>query len=241
MVTVMCAAAGAQGGLPLGATCNPLSISVTAATAVQGNLTVSLGAPSPSNSAMLAPGIRDLRERDRTGQAWIVVSAGTGIGSFLFLLFGGKSRYRAALGLGLLCVFSFTLGCGGYAGGGGGGGPVATTTKLSVTPGTKNPTQVTITVTPYSGAAAQGSVQLSDGSAPLGGLVTINNGVATVNTALTAVGTHGLSAQYMGSATDSTSQSGVLNVSVTGGPVQVAITGTSGANTASGNVGVTIN
>jgi len=173
------------------------------------------------------------------GKAWWTLSASTGLAALFLIFLPGRKRYRVALGLGLVCVFSFALGCGGY-GGGGGGGPVTTTTSLSVTPATKNPTQATITVTPYSGAAAQGIASFNDLSTGSNSQVTITNGIGIVNPALTAIGTHKLQATYAGTATDATSKSGVLNVTVTGGPLQVTVTGTSG-QTANGTINLTIN
>jgi len=84
--------------------------------------------------------------------------------AILLLVLPGRKRYRAALTLGVVCVLGFTLGCNNYNNGGG-GGPVATTTALSVTPATKNATNATITITPYSGAAVQGSASLNDSAA----------------------------------------------------------------------------
>jgi len=174
------------------------------------------------------------------GKGWWMLGAGTGLTAMFLLFLPGRKRYRAALGLGLVCVLSFTPGCNNY-GGGGGGGPVATTTTLAVTSATKNPTQATITVTPYSGAAPQGSATLADLTSTQSSTVTINNGIGLVNLALAGTGTHTLQATYAGTATDKTSQSGTLNVTVTGGPQSVAITGTSGPTTASGTINVTIN
>jgi len=60
---------------------------------------------------------------------------GTGLAAMFLLLLPGRKRYRAALGLGLVCVLSFTLGCSGYGGGSGGGGLATTTTKLTASMG----------------------------------------------------------------------------------------------------------
>jgi len=243
-VAITCAASGTSGGfLPLGASCNPLSIQVNSATAVQGTLTVSLTAPSPALSASAAPAERKLYTAgvipSNGGKDWWMLSAGTGLMAMFLLFLPGRKRYRTALGLGLICVLSFTLGCNG-GGGGGGGGPVATTTSLSVTPATKNPTQATITVTPSSGAAPQGTASLVDSSGQ-NSPVTISNGIGLVNLALAGTGTHTLQAKYAGTATDAASSSKNLNVTVTGGPQSVAITGTSGSTTASGTINVSIN
>jgi len=243
-VAITCAASGTSGGfLPLGASCNPLSIQVNSATAVQGTLTVSLTAPSPALSASAAPAERKLYTAgvipSNGGKGWWMLSAGTGLMAMFLLFLPGRKRYRTALGLGWICVLSFTLGCNG-GGGGGGGGPVATTTSLSVTPATKNPAQATITVTPSSGAAPQGTASLVDSSGQ-NSPVTISNGIGLVNLALVGVGTHTLQAKYAGTTTDAASSSKNLNVTVTGGPQSAAITGTSGSTTASGTINVSIN
>ncbi len=243
-VAITCAASGTPSGfLPLGASCNPLSIPVNGAIAVQRTLTVSLTAPSAALSASASPAERKLYTAgvipSTRVKGWWTLSASTGLAAMLLLFLPGRKKYRMALGLGLICVLSFTLGCG--YGGGGGGGPVATTTTLAVTPATKNPTQATITVTPYSGAAPQGSVTLADLTSTQSSTVTINNGIGLVNLALAGTGTHTLQAKYAGTATDAASQSKNLNVTITGGPQSVTITGTSGPTTATGTINVTIN
>ncbi|HEY2547843.1 MAG TPA: protease pro-enzyme activation domain-containing protein, partial [Candidatus Acidoferrum sp.] len=103
-----------------GVTCtpSPLNINATAASAVTGQLTCSVLATSSTLTAANAPQSLMLEAKTNTpparGNGWWTLSAGTGFAA-LFLLFipGGRKRYRAALGLGLVCVLSFTLGCGG--------------------------------------------------------------------------------------------------------------------------------
>jgi hypothetical protein len=138
----------------------------------------------------------------------------------VFLLFPGlrgRKQLRTALGLGLLCVLSFTLGCGG--GNSGGGTQVASHTTLTVTnakqASTNNNFAFNVVVT-SSGASPTGQVQLFDGSTALGLPVTVSNGSASINTGLATVGTHGVSAHYLGNATTLASSSGALNVTVTG-------------------------
>src|SRR5713101_9974796 len=94
--------------------------------------------PSSSLTAMAAPAKQNLWAANTPanrpgGNGWWTLSAGTGFAALLLLFLPGRKRYRAALGLGLVCVLSFTLGCSSGYGGGGGGGPVATTTKITVT------------------------------------------------------------------------------------------------------------
>ncbi|HZV59375.1 MAG TPA: Ig-like domain-containing protein [Candidatus Eremiobacteraceae bacterium] len=155
--------------------------------------------------------------------SWWTLSASSGFATILLLLlpgFRGRKQLRTALCLALLCVLSFTLGCGGGSSGGGGGGTqVATHTTLTVTnakqPVISNNFAFNVTVT-SSGANPTGQVQLFESSAALGLPVTISNGTASINTGLAAVGTHSVSAHYLGNATTLPSSSGALNLTVTG-------------------------
>jgi len=180
-----------------------------------------------------------------SGKGWWGLSAVTGLAAILLVLLPlpglqGSKRYRAALALGLICVLSFTLGCnGGY---GGGGGTSSTTTKLSVT-STKvaSGTSIAFTVAVTStGKAPAGQVQLYDGTSTLGTATAVSSGTATINISSLSVGTHGISAHYLGDSYTQTSQSGTLNMAITG-TTSVAITGTSGSATANGAISLTIN
>jgi len=172
-------------------------------------------------------------------KGWWAFSASTGLVAMLLLILPGRKRYRAALTLGIVCLLGLTLGCNSYNNGGG-GGPVATTTALSVTPATKNATNATITITPYSGAAVQGSASLNDLSAGTNTSVPLNNGVGLANLNL-GTGTHALQANYAGSTADAASKSGTLNVTLTGDPQAATNTGTSGSTTANATINITIN
>ncbi len=245
-VAVTCQAAGvATGSLPFGVTCNALSITIPANTtaAVTQSLTVSLTPPSSTMSASAATAERRFYAAGLLSspgaRGWWAFSASTGLVAILLLVLPGRKRYRAALTLGIVCVLGFTLGCNSYNNGGG-GGPVATTTALSVTPATKNATNATITITPYSGAAVQGSASLNDSAAGTNTQVPLNNGVGLANLNL-GTGTHSLQANYAGSTADAASKSGTLNVTITGGPQAVTITGTSGSTTANATINITIN
>jgi hypothetical protein len=88
---------------------------------------------------------------------------------------------------------------------------------------------------------------LVDGG-PLGSTTALTSGstgnitvtAAQAPTFLQLVGTHTVSAHYLGDNTTSPSQSGTLNVTITG-TTSLAITGTSGTATATNNVALTIN
>ena len=244
-------------GLPPGVSCNPnpLTIAITGAAPVTGALTVLVAAPSTTLSASkISPERRPLyaaanfttpANSGGNLRGWWTLSASSGLVSILVLLFPGlrgRKQLRAALGLGLLCVLSFTLGCGGGSssgGGGGGGNQVATHTALTVTntkqPSTSNNFAFTVTVT-SSGATPTGQVQLFDGTTALGLPVSISNGSAAINTGLPTVGTHAVSAHYLGATATLPSASGALNLTVTGSTTVPLTTTPSG----SANINLTI-
>src|SRR6266566_2452167 len=198
-VNVTCPATG----LPAGVTCmpNPLAINVTGTAAVTGSLTVAVAAPSMGLSASAAPVQQKLLAAGMIpwrggGKGWLALGAGAGLGALILLVLPGRKRYRTALGLGLVCVLSFTLGC--NSGYGGGGGLPTTTTKITVTStkvaqGTNIAFSIAVTST---GTAANGQVQLFDGTGALGSSVTVSNGSATISNAGLLPGTHAISAHY---------------------------------------------
>jgi hypothetical protein len=216
------------------------------ATAATSPLTVTVAAPSTVLTASAMPAERTLYAAgmipSRSGDGWWTLSAGTGLAAMLLLFLPGRKRYRAALGLGLVCALSLALGCGG-GGGGGGGGPVATNTKLSVAAPAKvasgpgNAFAFTVSVT---GGTPTGQVQLFDGSTALGTGVTVSGGSASITSNGLAVGTHSISAHYLGTASTLASQSGALSVTVTG-TTTFAITTTPAASNGSPTVNITIN
>jgi hypothetical protein len=113
-VTVTCPT-GAN--LPPGVTCTaPAPINVTNANPVQANLTLAVTATSTTLTASATPAERNVYAAgispSSMGKGWWGLSAVTGLGALILLLLPGRKRYRAALGLGLVCMLSFTLGCG---------------------------------------------------------------------------------------------------------------------------------
>jgi len=177
------------------------------------------------------------------GKSWWTLSASTGLAAIFLLLLPGRKRYRAALGLGLVCVLSFTLGCSGYGSGGGGGGPVATTTKIIVSSAklaSNDPTGFKFTINVTASVAANGQVQLFDGTNTLGTPATVSNGTAMITNAGLLPGTHSISAHYLGDTYTQASQSGMLNVTSTG-TTTFAIMATPAASNGSPTVNITIN
>jgi hypothetical protein len=225
---------------------------------VANQLTVAVAAPSSATTAMILPEPRSFHATNfpaapalRNG--WWTLSGGTGLAAILLLFLPGRKRFHAALGLGLVCVLSFTLGCGGYSapgGGGGGGGTAATTTKLTVS-STKVAANGSITVSATvtsTGTAPAGTVTFSADGKALGSAVPLTSG-STGNITVTAaqapaflqlVGTHTVKATYSGDAYTKSSASGTLNVTITG-TTQLPITGTSGTTAVNANVSLTIN
>jgi hypothetical protein len=180
-----------------------------------------------------------------TGKGWWALSAGTGFAAlFLFFLPGGRKRLHAALGLGLVCILSFTLGCNGGYGGGGGGGQTATTSAMTVN-ADKEPagTAFTFNVTVTGGTPA-GMAQLFDGANAIstaGASAAVSGGKASLtwNTSAAAVGTHAISVHYLGDTYTKASQSGSLNLTVTGGTT-IAITTNPAATPAASPITVTV-
>ena len=238
-----------------GVTCNPLTITTPGSTT--GTLTINVANPSSSMTAMAAPQTqylwaanRPVTPKIKTG-LW-TFSGGTGLAAIFLLLLPGRKRLRAALGLGLMCVLSFALGCGGYSGGGGGITPVSSVTKLTVS-STKiaNSANASITVSAVvTGKNPTGSVQfLVDNTAVVSAapLTAGSTGNITVTAAqapafLQLVGTHSVTAQYSSDAYNLASSSGVLNVTITG-TTQLGITANPAASNAASNpsVALTIN
>jgi len=240
--------------LPPGLTCtpSPLNINVTAASAVTGQLSCSVLATSTTLTASNAredrmleakaiPPANAIPPRTSGGKGWWTLSAGTGFAA-LFLLFlpGGRKKYRAALGLGLVCILSFTLGCGG---GGGNQQPpptlTPTVTKLTVTSakvlsGTAFSFSVSVT-----GGTPTGQVQLFDGGTMIGAAAAVSGGSATPTAPALSVGTHSISTHYLGDAQTAASSSGTLNMTVTGSTT-VAITTNPVATPAAPAITVTI-
>lgn len=245
------------GTLPPGVTCpnSPLTINVTGTTAVTGTLNCQVTASSSTMSAANVTETQVYEARatpvapstaggNKTGaKGWWALSAGTGFAALLLIFLpGGRKRLHAALGLGLVCLLSFTLGCGGY-GGGGGGNLTPTMTSVTVNAdrepsGTAFSFAVTVT-----GGTPAGMAQLFDGPTPIataGASATVSGGKATLTTSSLAVGTHAISVHYLGDAYTMPSQSGSLNLTATGSTT-IAITTNPAATPAASAINVTVN
>jgi hypothetical protein len=241
-VTVTCPT-GAN--LPPGVTCTaPAPINISGATAMSANLTLAVTATSTTLTASAAPAERNIYAAGIApfglGKGWWGLSAVTGLAALILLLLPGRKRYRLALGLSLVCMLTFSLGCNNYKSGG--GGPVPTTTHISVpAPGrVASGSTFTFTAT-VTGGTPTNQVQLFDNGVAIGAGVAVSGGTATLITPMLSVGTHSISAHYAGDAYNTqASQSGSLNVTVTGN-TSVAITTSPTATPAAPALGVTVN
>jgi hypothetical protein len=240
-VTVVCPTS-----LPPGISCTaPAPINITNANPVASNLTLAVTATSTTLSASTAPLERTTYAAalipPGRGRGWLGLSAVTGLVTVILLVLPGRKRYRVALGLGLACLFSFTLGCGGGSGGGG-GGAVATVTHVSVpAPGrVASGGMFTFTAT-VTGGTPTDQIQLFDSGVAIGTSVTVSGGTAMLTTPALSVGTHSISAHYLGDATNTQpSQSGTINVTVTGNTT-VSITTNPAATPVAPALNVTVN
>ena len=248
----------ASSGLPPGVTCtpNPLAIAATSSTnATTGPLTISVTAPSSAMTASLTNGHPVMVAAAPVGSGsvrngWWTLSAGTGLAALFLFFVPGQKKFRAGMGLSLVCLASLALGCGGGGGGSGGGGggttPAATTTTLTVS-STKVASTGSLTVgvnVHSSSGTPAGTVQFYDGATPLGVAVPLVSGafsrtLTSANAPVNVVGTHAVSVRYIGTTGFSASASGALNVTVTG-TTSVAISATPTASSAT-PIALTIN
>jgi Pro-kumamolisin, activation domain/Bacterial Ig-like domain (group 3) len=232
-----------------GITCSPLTINETSATVpATGVLTFTVAPPSSATTASILPAgkIYVAGVVPSGSKPWWPWTAGAGIVA-LGLLFPGRRRIRAVVLVALMGLVGLTVSCGGGGGsaGGGGGGTtaVATTTQLTVS-STKvalnGPLNLSATVT---GGTPIGTVAfVVDGAA--GYANNLTNGstgnIPTMTTGNFGIGTHTVVASYSGAPGSAPSQSGALNVAVTGSTV-VQITGTSTNTSSEGRINVTVN
>jgi hypothetical protein len=129
---------------------------------------------------------------------------------------GRKRRLAATLGFaGLLCL---VLSCGSSGGGGGGGGGSAPTTLTLTTSSVKvqSGTNITLTANVHSSEPVTGNVYFNDSVSGVRSAQVLN-GVAMVQVPLSPVGTHSMTAQYLGDQNNQPSQTaGSINVVITG-------------------------
>jgi hypothetical protein len=235
------------GTLPPGVTCpnSPLTITVTGVMPATGTLNCMVTQTSTTLTASIAREDRMLEAKTipptTGGKGWLTLSAGTGFAA-LFMLFlpGGRKKFRAALGLGLVCLLGITAGCNGAS-----GGPVPppltpTVTKLTANTGSvASGTAFTFSVA-VTGGTPTGSVQLFDGTTMIGAAANVSGGTAVPTAPALTVGTHAITAHYLGDSTTAASQSATpLNLTVTG-TTTIAITTSPVASPAAPAINVTV-
>jgi hypothetical protein len=213
-----------------GATCSisPTSVTLTNNTAATATLTMTTLPPSSSLSAVTTPS-----RLHGSGLILLMrpalwsLSVLAGLASLLLLVLPRSQRsFRAVLGLGLVSLLSFALGCGG---GSSESPPVSTTTMLSTSSvKTAQGTFVTLTATVSSTKPVSGNVTFSSSNCGYSNVLGLIGGtVQTQTNPLLAPGTCIFLAQYAGDAHNQPSQSGNLNIAVTGNTQQQIMAQTS--------------
>jgi hypothetical protein len=221
-----------------GTTCtfSPPSVTLSGGSSATAVLSLATLAPSSAMTAMVTPSrMRGVPLLSTGRDAWWGLSAMAGFASLIVFVLSGQPRFpRAALGLALVGFVSFAIGCGGGSSGsgtgagtgagvGGGTGPAATTTTINTT-STKFALgdSATLTATVTSSSPTTGNVSFNDASFPFViGFANLANGTGQMQMSATGSifpGTHAITAQYNGN--NLPSQSGALNIVVTGNTTQ---------------------
>jgi len=253
------------GAVPAGTACvfSPATITLTNGAPATSNLSLAVPAPSTTLKATARPGARRIGPpADTTRHLWWAASAASLIASLLLILLPSRRRSPGfVLGLFLVATITFGIGCGtgGSGSGGGGGGPigggdgggapgvVATTTTLTSTSAKIAPgASTTLTATINSSKTFTGYVNFNDASFPyvIAPNVNVVDGTAQaqmINTGSLSAdpGTHAITAAYSGDVSNEPSQSGTLNIVVTG-PIAVLVVGQTSVDTHTAYLNVTI-
>jgi len=244
-----------------GASCVFSPASVTLNNGASSTSTLSLTVPAASTNlmAIISPRVRLIGPSAPSEPGFWWTASATSI--FVSMLLLGSPRRRrwpgSILGLIFIGVAAFAIGCatggsggggsGGGGGGGGGGGPVATTTSLTSTSGKiAAGASATLTATVKSSNAVTGYVSFNDASFPgvIAPYVNVVNGTAQAQMTNTGSlsadpGTHAITAAYSGDGNNQPSQSGILNIVVTG-TRQVLVVGQTSVDSHTVELNVTI-
>ncbi|MHB8410409.1 MAG: Ig-like domain repeat protein [Candidatus Acidiferrales bacterium] len=223
-----------QGSSIPGATCNisPASVTLSNGAPTTATLTIVTIPSSSTLSATTAPvHVRAPALISRGRDEWWTLSGLAGFAALLLLVFPGDGRSRrATLGLGLVSLLSFAVGCGGGASGGGSHGPVPTTTTISTsTVRTASGSIVTLTAAVNSSQTATGTVSFNSANCNRSLPAPLTGGTAQMQIG-SVPGTCTFAAQYSGDANNHPSQSGNLNIVFTG-TTQQQIAGQTGPDT----------
>jgi pro-kumamolisin-like protein/Big-like domain-containing protein len=229
-----------------GATCSisPASVTLSNSAPATATLTITTLAPSSTLSAKMAPFCWRTPLRFPPGRVWSMLSLLAGLATILMLVVPRRRErwMNAACGLGLICLVTLAIGCGGGAGASTGGPPASTTTTISAPNGkVAQGSSLTLMATVTSSKAVTGAVTFSSPNCNAFATGTITNGTAQdvfmPNSFL--AGTCAFTAQYTGDSSNLASKSGALNIAVTG-TVQVQVVGQTGPDMHMIPVNVTI-
>jgi hypothetical protein len=218
-VNLSCASANIPG-----ATCSisPSSVTLSNNTAATATLTISTTAPSSNTSAITIPARFHGSALPFSPGSWWMLSLCSILAALMLLLLPSRRRaLRPMLALGCAGLLSFAIGCGGASGS---GPPAVTTTTLSV-PSTKVAQasgQMTLTARVSSSKTVTGTVNFASSNCFVNNSGVVTNGIAQliVNTGFIPPGTCTFNAQYSGDQNNQPSQSGNLNIAVTGNNTQ---------------------
>lgn len=177
---------------------------------------------------------------------WWALSGLTGLAScFMIALPGRRLKRRFIIGMLVVSVLSFALGCGGSS-----GNPPSPTPRPTPSP-TPSPSpapspvsissssikaqsgsSVTFSASAKSatGTAATGTITFFDGAVALGAPVALNAGQAQLQISSLSVGTHAITAHYSGDAANPQATSGTLQQVITGS-TEFQLVGTGGGQT----------
>ncbi|HEV2490859.1 MAG TPA: Ig-like domain repeat protein [Candidatus Acidoferrales bacterium] len=227
-----------------GANCvfSPASVTLSNNQPATATLTISTLAPSSSTSAVTIPAWihASMMMPPPVRSIWWTLSLLAGLAALLLVASPSRRQsLHAVLGLALVCLLSFALGCGGASGS---GPPASTTTSLSV-PSTKvaNTSSLTLTATVNSPKAVTGTVTFATGNCFANYPVPVTGSTAQLllNPIPFTPGTCTFVAQYSGDANNQRSQSGSLNIAITGS-VALQIAGQTSTLSHGTSVNVTI-
>lgn len=212
---------------PIAITCGTLPAGVTCNTA-----TITPGSSGSITLTTTAPGTATTQSSKNEGY-W-ATSATLSLAGVLMFMLPHRRRLR------YLAVIMFALGLAtGVTGCSGGSSQPPSLSITSSSSKVASGGSVTFSATVNSGSN-NGTVTFYSDTVALGNPVAIQNGMATLNTSSLSVGTHAVTATYSNSGSQQTTSSDTLEQTITGS-FTVTLTATSGSNTQSVTVPVTLN
>lgn len=214
-----------------GGTCSisPTSVAMSNGAPVTATVMISMLAPSTTTSAFVAPmDWRMPRAPLFPRRGWWMLSLLAGIAAVLMIVVPAKTKrpVRAASGFAFICLLSFAVGCGGGASATSGGGPAPTTTVIS-TASTKVAQSANLTIIGKvnSSKIVTGTITFGSSDCFGGGTLALQNGMAQTELSGLPVGTCTFVGSYPGDVNNLASQSGPLNITITGTTTQLQVVG----------------